>query len=144
MKEYLITRIIVSDKKKDGTNLISKTGKPFQKVGLKLAEHGEEWVNGLWFDGACPWKEGDKIAIIISEEIFNGRKSLKFDLPRKENPNQKYFEDMNNKLVKILMGQAEILEWIRKRGGGAPPQDNKVDGTDIDYPPDSEDGEIPF
>lgn len=143
MKEYTITRIIVSDKKKDGTALVSKMGKPFQKVGLKLAEHGEEWVNGLWFDGACPWKEGEKIAISISEEIFNGKKSLKFELPRKENPNQKYFEDMNNKLVKILMGLNELLEWKRKSDIASGATSNKVGDTDIDYPPDS-DEQIPF
>ena len=122
MKDYTIKRVSISDKNKEGKPLISKNGKPFYKVGIQVAEYGESWINGLWFDGACPWKENDVVKLIIAEELYNGKKQLKFELPRKENPNQKYFEEITGRLLKIEMMLIKIGRYL------IPPEKD-------DYPP---------
>ena len=124
---YTIKRITTSTTKRDGTALIDKKGRPFLKVGLQVAEHGEQWVNGLFFGTQVPWKEGEKVDLVISKETYNGKEQLKFEIPRKENPNAKANEEILNKLTKI-----ELM--VIKIGQHLMPPKNKIDGTDVDYP----------
>ena len=132
---YTIKRVTTSDKKRDGSLLLTRNQKPFLKVGIQVAEHGETWINGLWFDGACPWKENDKVELNITKETYNGKEQLKFELPKKENPNAKANETILNKLTKI-----ELM--VIKIGQHLMPPNNKVEGTDIDYPEDN--GDVKF
>src|SRR3990167_1485815 len=133
MKDYLIKRINVSDKDKNNNPLISKNKKPFYKVGLQVEEHGSAWINGLWFDGVCPWKENDVVKLVIKEEEYQGRKSLKFELPRKENPNQKQFEEVLGELSKLDLMITQIGKHLMPpekddypKDGGTPEEIDKA------------------
>jgi hypothetical protein len=109
MKDYELTYINQFKTGKDGKPYLTKTHQPFVRVSVKVPEHGDAFVGGLWFGADCPWKVGDKVTMRIYEEEYQGKKSLKFELPKKENPNQKYFEEINGRLLKIEMGITEIL-----------------------------------
>jgi len=63
---------------KSGTG---KNGKPYQLIGIKTTEHGDEWMNGFGSDITTQWKKGDKVSIIIYEEDYNGKTYKKFKLP---------------------------------------------------------------
>src|SRR3990167_10246400 len=114
MKEQTLTYINQFKVDKDGKPYTTKNGKPFVRVSVKVSERGNEYVSGLWFGADCPWKVGDKIQMEIKEELYNGKKSLKFELPRKENPNQKQFEEVLGELSKIKMLIYELVDEKRK------------------------------
>jgi len=144
MKEYTINYVNQFKTNKEGQPYLSKNGKPFVRVSIKVADHGEEYISGLWFGEDCPWKVGDTETLIIFEELYNGKKQLKFELPKKENVNQKVLEDILNKLTFMNLKIEEILEW--KRDVAGVPK-SKIAGTDIDYPTAEDEGltdEVPF
>ena len=105
---YTIKRVSVSDTKKDGSKLYDKNNKPYLKVGIQVAEHGETWANGLWFAPTCPWKEGDKIEMTISKELYNGKEQLKWELPKKENK----FEKLENDIALLKLAVKDIQDRL--------------------------------
>lgn len=76
-----ITKVSSTNKKKDGTDMINKNGKPFFRVGIQTSEHGEEWINGFMPSHPGDW-EGSEQELTITEEEFNGKVSKKFAVPR--------------------------------------------------------------
>ena len=97
MKEYIIKRVSVSDKKADGGELITKNGKPFLKVGIQVAEYGERWANGLYFAPTCPWQEGSKETLKIFEEDYQGKMQLKWEMPKQDDK----LEEVKNAITKL-------------------------------------------
>jgi len=83
IEKLTLTQISSTDRKKDGTECLTKQGKRFWKVGLKTKEHGDEWMNGLVFK-EVEWKEGDVVELDTKMEEYNGKESLKFRVPKKE------------------------------------------------------------
>ena len=134
MQNYEIKYVNVFDKNKDGQPYLTKNKKPFWRVSLKLAEFGEQYLSGVVFDEPR-FKVGEKIELVVSKETYNGKEQLKFELPKKENPNAKANEAILNKLTKI-----ELM--VIKIGQHLMPPNNKVEGTDIDYPEDN--GDVEF
>lgn len=119
---YTIKRVSVSDTNKDGNKLYDKNKKPYLKVGLQVAEHGEAWINGLFFAPTCPWKEGDKVELEIKKELYNGKESLKWELPRKENK----FEKIENDITALKL-RVTTLEQ------GHPPQYPQGDPEEVKF-----------
>src|SRR3990167_6408169 len=103
MKEQIISYINVFKEGKDGKLYVSKNGKPFVRVSIKVEDpqYKDEYISGLWFGADCPWKVGESVEIIIREEEYQGKKQWKFEVPKKENPNQKYFEEIMGRLLKL-------------------------------------------
>jgi len=61
---------------------ISKAGKPYTSVGMKLAEFGDQqWINGFGNKQTATWKEGSVVELIVTDEEYNGRVSKKFSIP---------------------------------------------------------------
>ncbi len=59
-----ITKIIISDKDKNGNPLINKFNKPYRKILLKCAEYGQSWVSGFINypeDPRLKWEVGQKV-----------------------------------------------------------------------------------
>jgi hypothetical protein len=129
---------------------MSKNGKPFVRVSVKTADTGNEYVSGLWFGADCPWKVGDKIMMEIKKETYNGKESLKFELPKKENPNAKQFEEIMNTLTKHGLQISQALTSIEALQKKVMPDDYpypeklgyKVDEM-ANFDPKPED-EVPF
>lgn len=157
-KEYTLTRVAITETKKDGTVMIDKNGKKFQRVGVQVAENvkiGEmetagQWINSLWFDGSFPYDTNDKVVMNIFEEEYQGKKQLKFEIPQVENPNQKYFEEILGKLAKMNLSLTELVEDKRKRevGSGIAPPPKKEPLVDPTYPSPEQEGinldDVPF
>lgn len=116
MKEQELTYINVFKVGKDGKPYQTKTHQPFVRVSVKVTdeEYKGQFVGGLWFGADCPWKIGDKVTMRIYEEEYQGKKQLKFELPKKENPNQKQFEEVLGELQKIKMLIYELVDEKRK------------------------------
>lgn len=75
-----LTRVIISDKNKDGTPLMSKLGKPYSRLSIKTLEHGDKWLSGFKGKENEFWKEGDQVDIIVKQ---NGE-YLNYDVPKVE------------------------------------------------------------
>ena len=56
-----ITKIYRSKTKKDGTPLVSKEGKPYERIGVQCQEHGSKWLSGFSSPWNMNWKEGDTL-----------------------------------------------------------------------------------
>jgi len=76
-KTVTITRMSITDKKKDGTKLQTKAGSSCWRVGIQTEEYGEQWLNGFLFYAPKNWK-GETKEIGVWEEEFNGKKQLNF------------------------------------------------------------------
>lgn len=99
MTEYTITRI-------SRANKVSKAGKAYESVGIQVAEFGLEWINGFGNKDNASWKEGDKVKMVIKDEVYNGKTSKKFELPKAQ--------AMNNEILEKVYGnQMLILEEIK-------------------------------
>src|SRR3990167_2470575 len=133
MKEQIISYINVFKTDKEGKPYTTKTGKPFVRVSIKVEDelYKDQFISGLWFGADCPWKVGDVVSLIIREEEYQGKKSLKFELPKKENPNQKYFEEITGRLLKLELMIIKIGQHLM------PPEKD-------DYPPLTEENTPTF
>lgn len=77
MEKVTLTRVFATDKKKDGTPLMSKKGKPYTRMGIQCKEHGEKWISGFKNADNSEWKEGDVVELTL---VQNGE-FLNFELP---------------------------------------------------------------
>jgi len=85
MQKITLTRVYRNDKDKNGVPLISKTGKPYTKVGLQTVEHGDAWLSGFENSSNKDWKEGDVVEVIVTQQQGrDGKVYLNFETPRAE------------------------------------------------------------
>ena len=84
MQEYEIKYVNQFKAGKDGKPYMTKNGKPFVRVSVKVAEYGDQYISGLWFGADCPWQVGHKVELQISEGEYQGKKELKFEIPKRE------------------------------------------------------------
>lgn len=78
-----ITKISRFTTGKDNKPLINKNGKPYTRVSIKVAEHGDTFLSGFGDPVNESWKEGDDVEIIVDEVESNGKKYLNFSMPKK-------------------------------------------------------------
>ena len=69
MQEYKLTKVYKTDKDKNGNQLINKNGKPYTRMSVKVAEHGEKWISGFESPVNKGWKEGGVVAMVIKENV---------------------------------------------------------------------------
>lgn len=82
MTQVKITRVLVSDKKKDGTPYISKEGRPYSKLGLQTEEYGDRWLSGFVGSWNKDWKVGSVVELDLLENVgSDGTKYLNFSKP---------------------------------------------------------------
>lgn len=109
-----VQKIYISDKKRDGSPLVSKQGKPYKKISIKTAEYPDKWLSGFYSDDMRDWSEGDTKDVIVEQ---NGD-FLNFKLPTKT--------DGLEERVRILEGQIKVLQAFIKGQDEAsqmPPED---------------------
>jgi len=100
MQEYTITRISRANK------VSARTNKPYESIGLQVAEFGQEWINGFGSKETASWKEGDKVKMTIKDEVYNGKTSKKFEVAKPQAMN-------NEMLEKVYGNQLLIVEEIK-------------------------------
>lgn len=131
MKEYTLKRIVRNQK------VSTRTGKPYESIGIQVAEFPDIWINGFGNKETANWKEGDKISVLIQDHEYNGKITKQFNFPKKEDANSKVLEEINGKLTVIKMFLNELV--MEKRKNDKP----TIAGTNIEYPQE-ELGESPF
>lgn len=122
-----LTKVSVSDTKKDGSKLETKDGKPFFKVGLQTKEFADQWINGLVFGDRPTWKEGDEVDLIVEDEVYNGVKRKKFEIPKKSDQT---LREINDLAIKVGKTHA-LVEKIYKHLSGEDRLDRNSDGSRI-------------
>ena len=139
MKTVNLTRVFVTDKKKDGTPLINKKGNPYKKVSVKTTDHGDKWLSGFAHDADDPmlsWKAGDQVTIVIEQ---NGD-WLNFRHPVKQ--------DVVNSRIDRLEGRVAALEMFMVENGKKEDPKEKEDQNFLDEVANEdlpeEPDEIPF
>lgn len=75
-----ITKVTSKSTKKDGTAYINKNGKPFFVIGIQASQYGQQWINGFY--NTVPAWEGTQQELDIKEEDWQGKKQLKFEVPK--------------------------------------------------------------
>jgi len=118
--KIVLTKIYISDQKKDGTKFVDKNNKPFKRVAIQTDSHGETWLSSFSFrdsDEMREWKEGQEVQILISkkDDFWNFREPRKMDL----------LEERVTKLEEAVFDSKDTSTGSI---------DSLVDGTPPDYP----------
>lgn len=110
MEKVTLTRVAVTDKKKDGTILESEYGKYF-RVGIVTKEYGEDvWING--FSGRqLEWAEGDVVELEITKGEWQGREQLNFKIPKKEDVVEAENIELKAKLAKLEGKEETVIDF---------------------------------
>lgn len=125
--EVTLTRVFRSWKDKEGNDLVSKSGRKYEKVLIKCQEYGDRWVSGFGSKSNQNWKEGDTVNIVVEEK----GEYLNFKTVETNETSD------NSKVMFMLELIDKKLEAINK----------KISPTEKDATPDSDDinpDEIPF
>ena len=86
---------------------------PKKKQGAQFVEYPDVW-HDIWGGGL---KEGQTLEGTRVSREYQGKVYWNFNLPKKDEVNQKALEDIQNKLTFHGIYLKEIVEWIRKQGG---------------------------
>ena len=117
---------------------MKKNGKPYTRMSVKVAEHGEKWISGFESPVNKGWKEGDVVAMVIKE---NGE-YLNFEVPKPA-------DKIDEKLEKVLNELMAIKLMVNSLVGDKKPKNDRFGSVPtpegIEYPEEDIDPEdIPF
>lgn len=118
--QYTITNLIRKTTKKDGTPLLTKTGKPYAMLSIKTQEHGDKWLSGFEGSVSKNWKVGDCVEFNV---IPNGE-YLNFEVPKVEDTLKAEIENLKAR-VKTLEGL--VLVTPNKSQGSIVPDNTPSD-----------------
>lgn len=138
-----ITKIYTTDKDKQGNALIAKSGRPYTRLSIKTQEYGDKWISGFKGKESGTWREGDTVEVNITEKQTGDKTYLNFEVPKKEDENEKRLVGVEMK----MSGLALRMGIIEERLGIKTPADysNKEIGNKVEYPDEEHNpDEIPF
>jgi len=109
MEKVKLTKVYITDKKKDGTALMSKYNKPYKKIAIITDKYGEKkWISGFIHGDNDPrlgWKEGDEVEITVTQ---NGD-FMNFEIPKPVDPAvgalQKQIDELTNRVIDLEAGE---------------------------------------
>ena len=112
MKQQTYEIKYVNQFKVDKNNLPykDKNGNPFVRVSIKVPEYGEQYISGFWWGSDCPWKANDKIDLVISEKEYNGKKSLGFDIPKKEDKSLAEIQKLSAEINELRIDVKRLIK----------------------------------
>lgn len=110
MQKITLTRVYSNDKDKEGKPLMSKAGKPYTKLAIKCAEHGDAWLSGFQNAGNKDWKEGDVVEVIITSQVGkDGKTYLNFETPKAE-------ELLARQIAELQVWKLQVTNALMKAG----------------------------
>lgn len=123
-----ITKVFRSDKKKDGTPLIGRSGKPYTKVSIKTIEYGDRWVGGFGGQWNSGWKEGD----VVDIEVEDTGQYLNFNRP---DPLKSFEQRLKNLEARVLQLENPRQTMPSIASNESPPdlQDGEINVEDIPF-----------
>ena len=83
LKKVNILQIKYTDKKKDGSEMLSKFGKKSWLVDILTDTYEERWAKGFTPFPPDQWK-GTEQTLVFFEEEYQGKKYLKFKLQKRD------------------------------------------------------------
>jgi hypothetical protein len=123
IKDVTLTKVFTSDTKKDGTKLVTRTGKPYRQISIKTKEYGDKYLSNMIFeedDDQLRWQEGEKKKIIVVE---NGV-YLNFRVPSR-------LDILEERIEKLEAKSGPSYE-VEDQGG--PPDDGAPEISEDDIP----------
>lgn len=127
IEKLKILSVAISDKNKDGAPFLTKAGKPFKKIAIKVEDYPAYLSDFLWRDDdfRFQWKVGDVVEVIVSQ---NGQ-WWNFKCPSEQD--------------KLLL-RVEDLETRVKNLEAAFKPSNADELADEDTPPEAPEEELPW
>ena len=90
---------------KNNKPLLTRDGRPYERVKIQTETHGPEWLSGFGNEITNSWKEGDTVEAIVEK---NGQ-YLNFSVPKKT--------DLLEERLTALEGRVDALEQIPNQIG---------------------------
>lgn len=139
--QFTITKIYTTDKNKDGSALVSKTGKPYTRMSIQVVEHGDKWISGFRNKDNSSWKVGDKVEAVIDTKTSGGKDYLNFTVAKPESVSTQEVSVLKTQVGSIV----SRLNIIEERLGITKPSDYSKTVDTIEYPDEQINAEdIPF
>lgn len=89
------------------SNKTSKTGRPFESLGIKTKEHGDRWLSGFGRADNKSWKVGDTIEVNVVEK----GDYLNFEQNR---PSVQGFDiESRDRLLRVEIAVQQILNIVK-------------------------------
>ena len=120
-----ITKIIRSDKSKDGKPFITKDGRPYTRIAIQTNEHGSKWLSG--FEGFMTknWAEGQEVEVDV--EVKGDYLNFKV-----LSETGKIWKELNRQASEIVNLKKAVADFLNHN---EPQQDEQDDfGKDGDLP----------
>ncbi len=82
IKKLTLTKVYRSTKNKDGQELLTKDGRPYEKLGIKTKEYGDKWLSGFGNQFNKNWREGNVVEVDVEQkgEYLNFKGLIPIDL----------------------------------------------------------------
>ncbi|MEK7180286.1 MAG: hypothetical protein AAB706_02320 [Patescibacteria group bacterium] len=68
IKKLTLTKIYRSTTNKDGQELRTKDGRPYEKLGIKTEEYGDKWLSGFGNRFNENWREGNVVEVEVEQK----------------------------------------------------------------------------
>lgn len=128
---------------REGNALMSKQGKPYTRMTLKVESKGERYISGFGNQSNADWAIGDEVDIVITESATKdktGKPYLNFTQPKKEDVVAERLELILNKLTGIQLSLGALSDkLVPKKASNYP-----VNDAPEPFPEEDTDSEIPF
>lgn len=137
-----ITYIKRDTSDREGNALISKQGKPYTRMTLKVESKGERYISGFGNQSNAGWQVGDEVDITITESDTKdktGKPYLNFSQPKKEDKIDDKLELILNKLTGLQLSIGALTDKLVPKKTPYPVNDAPEPFADEDT-----DSEIPF
>ena len=124
-----ITKIIRSDKSKDGKPFMTKDGRPYTRVAIQTKEHGSKWLSGFENFTTKNWTEGQEVEIDVEVKgDYLNFKTL--------SETGKMWKELNRQATEIVNLKKAVADFMT--GNGMPQADEDEFGVD------NKEEELPF
>lgn len=102
MQKVKLEKVYRTTQDKNGNPLVTKQGKPYTRVSIKVAdsEYADRWISGFGNSANATWKDGDEVEVAITA---NGD-YLNFEMPREKKVTRDEFDALVTR-VKNLEAQ---------------------------------------
>lgn len=120
---------------KAGEPLVTKTGKPYTSIRIKVASRGDTFISGFGNAENALWKPGDEVDIVIEQK----GEYLNFTQPKKSSIDAKLLQDVFQNtefILNRLTGLKLTLDALDERTKHLAPGRALI--TESSYPPNTD------
>lgn len=97
MEKVSITKISRFVNDKNGKQLVSKDGKPYERVNICTDKHGDKWLSGFGSSATKTWAVGDVVEI----EVIQNGEYINFKTPKIEVINSNKTKELEVRILSL-------------------------------------------